>query len=89
MFYDVLLERGYKYNELYDMTLKELRNTVIQINKGLAYKMYKQAYLIGLAFAGKLPDKVEKACKELYPPKKTYKMPEWVRERYEKQMKKG
>ena len=67
------------------MTLKEIKMTYESVNKGLAYSLYKQALLIGLAFNGKLPNKIEDACKELYPPKKTYKMPEWLKERYYKQ----
>lgn len=68
------------------MTLKELRNTVEQNNKGLAYRLYKQAILVGLSFSGKkFPDKLEKACPELMPPRKTYKMPEWMKKRYLKQ----
>lgn len=68
------------------MTVKELREALKNSNKGLSYKMYKQAYLIGLAFAGKkFPDSPEKANPELYPPKKTYTMPEWLRKRYLKQ----
>ena len=80
------MEKGYKYDELYSMTLKELRMALKCINKGLSYKIYKQAYLIGLAFGGKkFPDSPEKANPELYPPKKTYAMPEWLRKRYLKQ----
>ena len=85
IYYDVLLARGYKYDELYDMTLKELKNALEQYNKGLAYQMFKQAYLTGLAFCGKFPKSPEDACKELYPPKKTYKMPDWLKKRYMKQ----
>lgn len=80
------MQRGYKQEELYSMTLKELRDTLRSINKGLGYTMYKQAYLIGLAFSGKnFPESPEKASPELYPPKKTYKMPDWLRKRYLKQ----
>lgn len=71
------------------MTLKELKNSVEQVNKGLAYKLYKQSVLIGQVIANKLPDKIENACKELYPPKKTYKMSDWIKERYKKQLEKG
>lgn len=85
MYYDILLQRDYKYDELYEMTIKELKNAVINANKGLAYKLYKQATLYSSVLAGKLPDKIEKACKELYPPQKTYEMPDWVRKRYNKQ----
>ena len=67
------------------MTLKELNAAVEGYNKGLSYRMFKQAYLVGLAFAGKFPKSPEEANKELYPPKKTYKMPAWLKERYYKQ----
>lgn len=85
LYYDALMQRGYKHEELYNMTLKELKNALEHHNKGLAYKMFKQAYLIGLAFGGKFPKSPEDACKELYPPKKTYKMPDWLKKRYMKQ----
>lgn len=68
------------------MTLKELRNSIEKYNKGLSYKIYKQAYLIGLAFGGKkFPENPEKANPELYPPRKRYKMPDWLKKRYYKQ----
>lgn len=67
------------------MTLKELKNSVEQANKGLAYQLYKQSILVGQVLVGKLPDSVDKACQELYPPKKTYKMSEWILKRYNKQ----
>lgn len=79
------MERGYKLEELYNMTILELRKSLNAHNKGLSYKMYKQAYLIGLAFNGKFPESPEKANKELYPPKKSYNMPDWLRRRYLKQ----
>lgn len=67
------------------MTVKELRQTLQQRNKGLAYEMYKQAGLVAMAVFGKIPDTPEKASPELYPPKKTYKMSDWMKERYYKQ----
>lgn len=69
------------------MTLAELKKSVDNINKGLSYKIYKQAYLIGLAFSGSgnFPENPEKANPELYPPKKTYEMSDWIKERYYKQ----
>lgn len=84
----MLLERGYKYEELYDMTLYEIRNAIKCANKGLAYRLYKQATLTGLVVAGKLPE-FEVACAELLPPRKVRKMPKWIQERYEKQKKGG
>lgn len=50
--------------------------------QGLAYKMWKEAALVAMATLGKkYPETPEKASPELYPPKKTYKMPEWLKER--------
>lgn len=82
IYYKLLQERGYKFNELYDMTLKELRETLRNVNKGLAYSLYQSALLTGLAFCGKLPKSPEEAMPELYPPKKTYKMPDWMKRKY-------
>lgn len=79
------MERGYKIDELYNMTVKELRNSLKSANKGLSYKMYKQAILINQAVIGKLPDRHEKANPELFPKKKSYIMPDWVKERFYKQ----
>ena len=78
----MLQEKGYKLEELYNMTLKELRISLKNINKGLAYKLYQQALLTGLAFVGKLPKSPRDAMPELYPPRKTYKMPDWMKKKY-------
>lgn len=67
------------------MTIKELKNALKEHNKGLAYEMYKGALLNAQAVFGKIKEKPEEALPELYPPKKTYKMPEWLKERYYKQ----
>jgi hypothetical protein len=68
------------------MTLKELKNTLENANKGLSYTIYKQALLIGRALTDKkFPDSPEEANPELYPPKKRYKMPDWIKKRYYKQ----
>ena len=67
------------------MTLKELKNATEQINKGLAYRLFKDKVLMGQALVGKMKRTPQEALPELYPPKKTYKMPEWIRKRYEKQ----
>lgn len=63
-------------NELYDMTIKELITTLENRRKGLAYQIWKQAYLVGVAFSGKkYPQTPEAASPELYPKKKTIPMP--------------
>ena len=67
------------------MTLKELSKTLEQRRKGLAYMMWKQSLLTGWATMGKnYPDKPEEACQELFPPKKTIRMPNWLKERWAK-----
>ncbi len=58
------------------MTIKELVDTLQARRKGLAYRMWKEAYLISWATMGKkYPDTPEKANPELYPPKPRIKMP--------------
>lgn len=44
--------------------------------------MWKQAVLNISMMGKKAPDSPEKASPELYPPKKTYKMPEWMVRKY-------
>ena len=73
---------GYLITELYDLTISELTEMLEARRKGQAYEMWKQANLIGLAaFGKKYPNKPEEACPELYPPKKRYKMPDFLKER--------
>jgi len=58
------------------MTISELISTLENRQKGLAYKVWKQAYLIGVAFGGKnYPRTPQKASPELYPKPKTIPMP--------------
>ena len=64
------------------MTLGELNESLKQVNQGLAYQMWKQA-ILNISMLGKdRPDTPEKASPELYPPKKTYQMPDWVRKKW-------
>ncbi len=51
--------------------------------KGQAYELWKQAGLIAMAVVGKLSETPEKASPELYPPKKKYKMPDFLKARKE------
>lgn len=71
------------------MTLWELKNGLEQANKGLAYTLFKDKVLLNQSLSGKMKKTPEEACPELYPPKKTYRMPEWIRKRYEKQRRGG
>lgn len=62
------------------MDLNELENTLEQRKKGLAYELWKQANLNTFINRPDLfPDTPEKASPELYPPPKTYKMPEFLK----------
>lgn len=68
---------------MYDMTLKELSETLEYRKKGLAYELWKQAVLITMGVSDLLKDKKSKssfpktpqeACPELYPPKPSLKV---------------
>lgn len=67
------------------MTLYELKNALREANAGLSYVLWKQAGLIITMLGKDRPKSPEEASPELYPPKKTYKMPEWMRKKYMKQ----
>ena len=67
------------------MTLKELRNSLKQANKGLSYTIYKQSILNAMAVHGKAKENPEEANPELYVEKKRRKMSGWILERYYKQ----
>ena len=64
------------------MTLYELKSALREVNVGLAYTMWKQAILTISMMSKKPPKNPEAGSPELYPPKKTYKMPEWVAKKY-------
>ncbi len=65
------------------MTIKELSKTLEQRRKGLAYKIWKGANLVGTSFGSKnYPETPQEACPELYPPKATIKMPDYLREKW-------
>lgn len=68
------------YKDLYDMTLEELHNTLVQRKQGIGYEIWKNASLnMFVLGADKFPQTPEEASPELYPPKKTYKMPEFLK----------
>lgn len=64
------------------MTLYELKNALREVNEGLAYTMWKQAVLTMSMLGKKAPKNPREGSPELYPPKKTYKMPEWMVRKY-------
>lgn len=68
---------------MYDMTLKELSETLENRKKGLAYELWKNAVLITMGISDLLKDKNSKsifpnspqdACPELYPPRPRLKI---------------
>ena len=66
------------YEEMYDMTLKELVDTLTARRKGFGYRVWKEAYFIAWACMGKnFPRSPQKASPELFneQKKKTIKMP--------------
>jgi hypothetical protein len=76
---------------MYDMTLKELSETLERRKKGLAYKLWKQAELITMGVADLLKDKKSKdifpktpqeACPELYPPRPSLKIKTKLNKKY-------
>lgn len=76
------MQYGYQYKDLYEMTLKELTNTLKQRNEMTAYTMWKQSYLICLGIGDILSDKKslfpttpQEACPEMFPHKAKIKKP--------------
>lgn len=76
---------------MYDMTLKELSETLENRKKGMAYEMWKQATLITMGVADLLKDKKGKAIfpnnpqdasPELYPPKPSLKIKTPLNKKY-------
>ena len=86
LFYDNLVELGYNYNDLYDMTLKELERTLINRRKGLAYEIWRMASLTRSPFTKNFPQTPKDACPELFPVQKGIKMPDFL---IEKAIKRG
>ena len=81
-YYDELCKYGYLITELYDLTISELAEMLESRKKGHAYSLWKQAGLIATAcFSKKYPETPEMASPELYPPKKKYKMPDFLKDR--------
>lgn len=72
------------YKDLYEMDMNELYNTLVNRRKGLAYELWRQAELNRgvLAKPEEFPQTPEEGCPDLYPPKKTYKMPDFLKKKY-------
>lgn len=78
--YKELAGYGFLYSDLYDMDIIELTDTLDAKKKQLAYELWKQAGLIAQAVMGKnYPETPEKASPELYPPKKKFKRPDFLK----------
>ena len=76
---------GYKIDELYSMTVKEMLDALESLRKNNAFFLWKQAYLIGVAFGGKkYPKNPEEAVPEYFP-KPSIPMPDFLREDWVKQ----
>ena len=61
------------------MDVKELVDTLINARKGLAYRLWKQACLNKFIMSSEFPESPEIASPELYPPPKTYKMYDFLK----------
>lgn len=88
-----MLEFGYRFEEMYEMTVSELLDILEARRKALGYHLWKGAYLTAWAVMGKnFPKTPEKASPELYRKRKTIQMPDnllqkemekWGKVRYE------
>lgn len=77
-----LCKFGYVIIDLYELTLAELVEMLEANKEQLAYTLWKQAGLIGMAIGSKkYPETPKDASPELYPAPKRYKMPEFLKER--------
>ena len=81
-----MLELGYIYKDLYDMTIIELENTIENRRKGLAFSIWKISQLCHSPFIKNFPSEPKQACPELYPIEKGIPMPNFL---IEKAMKRG
>lgn len=62
------------------MTIYELEETLKHRKMGKAYEIWKQSILNTYVMSPDMfPKTPEEACPELYPPKKTYKMPNFLK----------
>ena len=63
------------------MDLNELESTLINRRKGIANECYMIGMLSRTALAKELPDTPEKAFPTMFPPKKKYVMPDFLKEK--------
>lgn len=65
------------------MTIYELKKTLEQRNEGLSYRLWKQGNLSQMM--KDYPKTPEEASPELAKPKKTYVMPDFLKEKWARQ----
>lgn len=84
--YESLLELGYLYKDLYEMTIKELESTIINRRRGLAYEIWRLATFVHSPLVKNFPNSPKEAMPELFPQEKGIPMPDFLKE---KAMKRG
>ena len=85
--YNMLEELGYLLKDLYEMDLNELESTLINRRKGIANECFMIGMLSRTTLAKDLPKTPEEMYPYMYPPKKKYVMPDFLREKYLEQLK--
>lgn len=83
----MLEELGYLPKDLYEMDLNELESTLINRRKGIANECFMIGMLSRTALAKDLPKTPEEMYPYMYPPKKKYVMPDFLKEKYLEQLK--
>ena len=84
--YDELVQLGYLYNNLYDMTLYELEQTLKNRKKGLAYQIWRISSFVHSPLVKNFPMSPKEAMPELFEQEKGIPMPNFLKE---KAMKRG
>lgn len=80
-------ELGYLPKDLYDMDLNELESTLINRRKGIANECFMIGMLSRTALAKEIPKTPEEMYPYMFPPKKKYVMPDFLRGKYLEQLK--
>lgn len=81
----MLYENGLRFNlsyfEMYEMTLKELEETIIKRKEGLGYFIWRLASLTRSPYISNFPETPEEACPELFDKKDepTIEMPDFLK----------
>lgn len=76
------MELGLKYNEMYDLDFQELQDTIVYMRKGLAKNIWRLASLTRHPYIKNFPESPEEAFPDLFPPKPTIKMPDFLKEKW-------